>query len=356
MKRFIALLIAFSPTIGFAQELDHCVAVYETATRNLQISEASYSSLNTVFDQYCESNGEFKDSAKSGGLEAVIKSVPISLSGNASSIEERFQNFCSNYSGIRYNSAASRALADTVVVDALNAFNNCIEISSRGVIISHSSPTGLDGTFNFTFRANINYELQGVQEGRNIECEIRDPLDGKMIQADTSTTLKFDKPFSAFCKRKPEGSPSGKFFPRTSVVFASNQGNYSVLYPAEEVLDVEFASVLDRRISNAEDRLIALSNNLETNIVKLEERVNDVSSASSALVSELRTAIDFKVFKVLRADSQPGERDYAHVGCADPTAWVQSQCPGYSVEMIVLSSRSGGHCGFTHYLGICKRK
>ena len=91
---YLALAIAtcFTVSNAFAQ-FEHCESVYQTATRNLQISEASYSSLNVLFDDYCEASGEMKTSAASGGLDAVVKAIPIKLSGSASNSSQRMRNY-----------------------------------------------------------------------------------------------------------------------------------------------------------------------------------------------------------------------------------------------------------------------
>lgn len=148
MLVFIGL--PFSPLPVWAQ-YDHCIDVYKAATRNLLVSENSYSSVNTIFDNYCEVSGEAKSSNSSAGIEAVIKQIPISFTGQSGSSEQRMKNFCKTYSSVRFDTAASRSLADTVVVDALKSFNECVAITQAGVRISHSAPTGLESTFSFQF-------------------------------------------------------------------------------------------------------------------------------------------------------------------------------------------------------------
>lgn len=354
---YLALAIAtcFTVSNAFAQ-FEHCESVYQTATRNLQISEASYSSLNVLFDDYCEASGEMKTSAASGGLDAVVKAIPIKLSGSASNSSQRMRNFCKNYSSTRFETAASSTLADTVVVEALRSYNQCIAISNVGVIISQSAPEPLQATFSFSFKNELDYQLQGVQVGRNMECHVKKP-DGDLVEAGLGTTLNIDKNYSAFCKRTALVSEDGRqrYYPRTSVTFASNHGAYSAIYAAEEVEDIELASALNTRIGNTEKLVSQLSATVANNYNALSASINNNTSSVQGSVDSLRNALTVKVVKVMRGEHHRyAQPNWVHVGCGDPNAWINSQCAGYErIERTQVFQVSGDRCGYTYIIGSC---
>lgn len=342
-----------------AQSYPHCNDVYQIATRNLQITEFSYDSLNEIYDSYCEASGEVKSESQAVGIDAVIKKIPLKFSGSATENSSKMKNFCMNYSNVRSESFASRVISNTVVVDALKAFNECVNISKRGVIVDHTSPTGLNGAFSFRFDNTVTYELQGVQVGRNLKCTIQDKdTESNEVNVGTSTYKIFEKNFSAFCKRIPIDYGDGReYFPRTSVTFVSNHGAYSVLYPEEEIEIVQFASMIDERLSNVEERVFQTTKNLENKIESLSIATKKSDQNIQNSLNSHINKLDVKVFKVMVGEHHRfAEPNWQTIGCGNIDSWLTSQCPDYHINKTQVFLRGGDRCGYTYYVATCLKK
>lgn len=84
------------------------------------------------------------------------------------------------------------------------------------------------------------------------------------------------------------GSDDGKqTYPRTNVTFASNHGSYSAIYPEEEVVGVQFASMIDKRVSSLES---GLSQTSQT-IIENHGYVKDIMEKNSK-----KSKITFPIF------------------------------------------------------------
>ena len=353
MHWFMILFTIMLSTLGVMAQTpcDNCVEVYRVATRNLQINEASYSSLNTIFDDYCENSGELKKSRSSTGLDAVVQQIPIGFTQKEGNSTERMKKFCRSYSNVRYSTAASSALKDFVVVDALKAFNDCMSICNRGVVVTHAAST-LESTFSFQFSSNILYKLQGVQTGRQIECTTQNPETGKLIKLDKGTRLEFSENFSAFCNRIPvvDDVSGRQYFPRTSVTFASNHGSYSVVFPEENILEEQLASIIERRLTGLESRVSHINQSLSENHMEITNRVNNMSND----LNGFRDRLNVKVFKIMRGEhSSQAHPNWVSIGCGDPHEYMRQQCPGQTVVLNMIYQRSGNRCGYTYYVATC---
>lgn len=338
---------------------DHCVAVYQTATRNHFMSEASYSSLNTIFDDYCNATGEVKSSATSVGFEALASKLPLKFAGQTASSQTRVENFCRSYSSVRYDTAASGAQSDTVVVDALRAFNDCLAISRANVRVIHTAPTGLEGTFSFQFGSGVEYRLQGVQTGTNLKCQMQSP-NGELVDLGRSSNLTFRETFSAFCNREPHSTTADgrKTYPRTSVTFASNHGPFSVIYPEEEVQGVEFATAITSRMQATEARLTQLAMVLEESKKDTVALIDSKTGAVKTQLDTFRKNLNVKVLKVMVGEHRVHGLPhwYSDLGCGDVNAWAKNQCPNHEIFPQMISTRHGDKCGYTYYVITCVGK
>lgn len=351
--KFLALFAAvLCTTVSEAHaQYEHCSALYQTATRNLTFGESSYSSLNTIFDDYCESNGERKSSTSSLGIEAVVAKIPISLSGTSGNAQQRFSQFCREYSQVRYTASASTAISDTVVTDALESFNRCIALTQNGVRISHASPTKIESTFSFQFGSSTSYELQGVQTGPNISCEVQNPETKELTPLSRSSNFIFSKNFTVFCNRSPlPGTMSANSaYPRTSVTFASNHGTYSAIYPEEEIYGVQIASLIEKRLLSIESRINDLTTATKANEQKL--------SAGSKALTDYRSGVGVKVLHVMRGEHRSNAGDgWTWIGCNDVDHYVNQNCPNHNIDKNKISHREGHRCGYDFWVVTCISK
>lgn len=353
----LASLSLMSSTVH-AQDFSHCTSVYESASRNLSVFSSSYAELNSIYDDYCDTNGEVRSSATTAGIEAVIKSIPISLSGSSASASERMSQFCRTYTNTRFTTEAINASTSTVVVEALDSFNNCVAITRRGVTIRHNI-ANLTSTIYFEIPSNVDFQIQGVAEGRSISCTMQDPSDGALIELGLDTRIvSLKENLNVFCTRSGElNEASGStYFPRTDVTIGTNFGPYSVIYPAEEILDVEFATQMKAEIDGLKD-LVA------SGFARSEQNLTDATGELSSRVDGL--SADYRNFRenlsVRSMLVQYGQRHLGrmalHIGCVDVNEWSRSFCrPATAITTPVTAPWAGDRCGYQYSMVICLQK
>ncbi len=344
---YCGFLVLACTTGAFAETaVQQCGIVYSTATRNISISESSYSSLNSIYDDYCSASGETNVSSSSIGIDAVIKSIPVKFSGNQGNNSQRMQNFCRTYSEVRYSSSASSAQQDTVVVEALQSFNDCLKIAGNGVLVELSTTNGTNSSFSFQFGSGVKYELQGVVPERNIECSMRLGADSDPISLDKNSYVNIDRNFSINCVRIPIPRDDGsQFLPRTSVIIASNQGPYSAVFPAEEILDVEYATMLAKRMSSIEDRAAAIANDLRKYV--------DENNENLASLKEKLQVKTFLAFTGEKRESLQGEWLYAGRESGTIDGWAKQACGNLKTHIQPISEIGGNCCGYVRYVVSC---
>lgn len=352
--RWIITASMLAMTSDAIAQANNCPVVYENATRNLNVSESSFSSMNVIFDEYCSSDASKKSKSGSVAAEAVVKKVPFKFSGSAANAEEKLSNFCRNYRDTRYSTASSSSSSDQVVVEALRAFNQCEEIARRNIFISFVSPNNISSVFSFQFGNNVSYQLQGVTTDRNIACTTLHPETNNEITLTPSTYFSFSRNFSVSCVRSPEQLTSGaKYYPRTGVTFASNHGPYFISFPAEEIADGEFASRI-------EARLVAIEANAET--IRNESKQRDVDlgaelKSETAKLNSIKNMTDKIRVKSWLFERSPGQTLTAstHIGCGSAEEELAKLCPAPNRAdlQMLRPPMSGGTCGINFWMGTC---
>ena len=116
-----------------------CETVYLESTRNLSFMRKDASTLNAVFEHVCRQDGSVNDLRFKGGAGFPIEGVPVEFTGAASSLRQKTENFCRLYKDAYLESTKIVSNKSTVVVEALNAFNQCKLIEAQSnVIVTHS--------------------------------------------------------------------------------------------------------------------------------------------------------------------------------------------------------------------------
>jgi len=109
----------------------NCDEVYKNSTRNKYYSESDAASLNTVYDQLCDTSGEKKSLSWDSSMSIVVDALPINMTGNGKSTSEKADSFCHYYHNVRFDTSHSALAKDEVVVSAPQSYNACREIEEK---------------------------------------------------------------------------------------------------------------------------------------------------------------------------------------------------------------------------------
>jgi hypothetical protein len=264
-----ALLCFLMSSVAFAK-YGHCVSVYEHATRNFSFSYTLQNTVNALFSQHCRADGSVNQRSLTVGLDVTIKKLPLSFTGTSTDAKQRLSNFCKVEHSNRLNSRSDVRQQDSVVVDALRAFNNCVELTDRGVNTTITTVDNFHSTIRVNFPAGDKISLLSASTGEGLTCTVNVTqygLTSNQVIGPT-TQIDFHEPFTITCRRQAakRGNPQGaqQIFRRTSMIASFNKGDVSIFYPQEGILATDLASEIAKRISELEERLVKTQRELMT--------------------------------------------------------------------------------------------
>src|SRR5579859_6510810 len=135
--RLFSILLGICSSMT-AQDYSVCRPVITQGLREYNISTSSSSSLDVIYDRYCDSSGEFKSTGANAGLDLIVGEIPIGFKGSYSSYDQAFHNFCRNYYSQRQTNANNFSYQEKIVTKAYDAFNECVRFITLGVSIQHN--------------------------------------------------------------------------------------------------------------------------------------------------------------------------------------------------------------------------
>lgn len=333
-------LVSVALTFASTQNAYACDEVYLNATRNLHITESSYSELNALYDQYCSYDGKSSSRDSSFGIDVVVKKIPVKFTGQATSSSEAVSNFCRNYRSVRFAKGSQSAISSEVVVDALEKYNECRRIASNGVLISHTFVNPGAILFDFKFgRPSINFQLQSVTHGPAVNCgSTALSGDGSNIALDGSKALSISTDFNIQCTRVATQTATGQQFDATWIGLGTNFGSYGISLPQDEIYNNDLKSETTKQISDLQEMLNA---------------VNKEKNKTQILYDRLKNT------KLLSFGVVIGQRDPGHgwrfYGCGSKIGdIVKLECPkAISTATDKLWDENGDQCGYAHFTVSC---
>jgi len=328
-----------------------CDAVYLTGTRDLVIDNEDRSSLYTIYDNYCDSKGNVNKTTAGIGIDAVVKAIPISFTGNYGNSSEAISNFCRNYQNVRYASDNRQITKNTVVVEALKNYNECKKIVSSGVNISHAI-VGLGGVIiSFEKKdAVTQFEVQGVSLGPAITCGSTSlSSDNRWHSVDERTRATVKGNASIVCKRTPQGEPE-RIYPMSWIGVSTNVGAYTISLLPDSIIGGESAARLGSELAT----LSAKSDAEEDKIATQQAEIKALQDS----IEKIKSGTKFTTFKFWTGEyggttPEYGDR-YDPRDHKDVNEIGRRYCPTPAIMHVQqIRSTGGGCCGYAWYTGTC---
>lgn len=288
IKEISVLLLASSlcaPSFAQGSLIDACTAIITSGLKNYSIKSDSNYYLDAVSDKYCESNGTSKSSSIGIGIEAVVKAIPVSFTGNYSSSQQAMSNFCRAYSSTAVGRSSSDSYKETIVSRAYDSFDQCIAMAAQSVVLNHAVRS--EEIVDFIIAPGFSHpvRINGIQAPENIACygilpksESSPPVSSTATLFDKNTTVNLtnNDTLSLGCKRTGKPNVKGDMvFDEAVITIFTNlvpKGNYSVFLPKSTRLFSDAAEELDRKIST----LIAASASMGTRLSSVNARFSKV--------------------------------------------------------------------------------
>lgn len=277
---FLALIMNSS----HAQDL-RCLDI-TTALKEFSISTSSKSYTNSVFDNYCETNGTVKQSAGSVGLEAVVKSIPISFTAGATSNEQAISNFCRTYSGSTSLQERANTYEERIAGKSLDTVKACLELQAQGVTVTHRIITRRKADFFLKSSVDLKLNISGVSLDGAVSCFGN--VGGTKRKFDDGTSLVVQNAQSFSCTRLPRANEQKQeVFDEAVVTVATQKGNYSLVWPRDERLPENMAASVARDLDSAKGSISALSRTVDDQrrlIIDLRNQATETNNYSHGLL------------------------------------------------------------------------
>jgi hypothetical protein len=266
----LALLVACCLLPSWSTAQSSCAAVYAGATSNMTATERDSAKYDYAFSRHCESNGTVKSSSQSQDLSVEIPDyVEFGWKGSQAEALQVMQKFCKTQQASYASADRYRSLTNTVVVAALNSFNQCIALERNGINMTHTSnATAVVISGNFD-PSKTRVEVQSVRYDATAgRCETTSISPPKVTRvSDKMNAFRPRRAFTISCGRIGTATQSGETkYPRFEILVATNYGAYSVTMLPEDVQGYDLASESRRLVARAEAQVQALRGEMAQNI------------------------------------------------------------------------------------------
>jgi len=281
-KVAILALSCMAPLAAHTQDLK-CLDI-TGALKEFSISTSSTSYTNSVFDNYCETNGTVKQSSGSVGLDTVVKSIPIKFTAGATSNEQSIKNFCQTYSSSASLQERSNLYEERIAGKSLDAVTTCLTFQSQNVVVTHRINTRRQAEFFLKSSVDIKLSLNGVSLDGPVACSGNVAGSKRTFNESTAITVQNSQSFT--CTRTPRTGPNGQqVFDEAVVTVATQKGNYSLVWPRDERLPENLAVTLGRDLDTAKGAIASLSRTVEDQRKQIEGLNVRASSADGRITA-----------------------------------------------------------------------
>jgi hypothetical protein len=231
--------------------------------REYAVSNESVSYLNTVFDKYCDRSGSTKATGVATGIDTIIKSVPVKFTGNYSSNEEGWRNFCRSYSSETALNTERFNYQERIVQRAYDSFDACLALATAGIATRHKIEN-ITRT-NFFIHAGFArpVTIRGINASQNVTCEGVDPTSSerKSTTFNASSVMKLvnDDVLGIVCSRSGDRDTAGNITYDEGIVTVltdiSPNGNYTIFMPKDTKLADNIASAVQKDVKDTAEKV-----------------------------------------------------------------------------------------------------
>lgn len=225
---FSVCLISIAVASSAVAQVNSCNALLDHGISNIRTQTSEYNFYSAIKSEYCQTNYESMSNEKKGSFSAVVKSIPISLGGNANSDQQKHQNFCQKFNGEQ--NIANTEFVNTVTIQnrALDAWNQCQRLLAKGLTVTpiiNDAKTTADFTLLFTGGAG-SVALSGA-DTINMSCKVGDNTLG------SSSNLRVNQTATSIrCVRKSNNMVLNNsnviYYPDANVKIKTGEGDYFI--------------------------------------------------------------------------------------------------------------------------------
>ena len=274
-------------------------------------------------------------------MSIIVQAIPINMTGNGKSNEEKADAFCHTYNTLRFDTSHNSVAKDEVVKSALDAYNACKEIESRtGVLVTHKFADPDSILVNFDFKnSNTFLRIDGVL-ANNMVCR-SNSAPKKQEALSQKSQFEMRANFAITCARTHPNTDKNKYVPG-SLAIATNITSYTISMPADSIYNNSLASDATAKITGLQQALAASQDQKTTAEKNLSEANKKIDGIK--LVNH----------RIMVGQFNPGGGFEFH-GCGTNLNQVKdSLCKGAVQSSIIKGNDVSGHqCGYADFVITC---
>jgi len=279
---FVGLPLVSGPALA-QTTFDNCKAIITGGLREYSIAADSDSTLNTIFDNYCDSSGSVKTEKLGIGIDIVASSTPLKFTGTFGSSSQAISNFCRNYQTL-YNSQSNRnSSQERIVQMAYDSFDMCIVMAQSGVVAKHTVESISRVNFYLAPEFGHPVTVRGVSATNNMVCKGQDPnaaTPAEITFNGSSRLVLSDKALGMVCTRQSTKDAAGNSIFEEAVATVLTDvppnGNYTMFMPRDTKLAETRASSIASNINILSDQYKTLTDR----VAKISMVLSKIQDAS----------------------------------------------------------------------------
>lgn len=354
VKVGLSVVLIAIPLVSAAQT-STCQAVYAESVRNLNVSSQVSFQKISIFKEHCEENGALKSEISKLDLAVPIKTLTAKIGISRDQQQQEMQQFCKTFKDERNRNDAQFSMNDTVAVDALRSYNQCIALEKRNVQISHTS-----NEESIVVRVDFNPTTSVVAlnslsfDEKMANCTSTILGDGARPITFSTGKVAANGPFVVSCRRTPQTTDRGRRFSRVSFLISTNHGDYDVYMAPETLLNFDMESIARRGIQ-AFDETLKAEKEASAKLAEMNAKLRDntrIASAESATLKAKMANPSAQIFSILQGEGAP-------IPCpqdgGDHLTYVKNSCaaPGVLSVLTKTPEVGGRKCGYRTWQWAC---
>jgi hypothetical protein len=276
------VLCGLALTSHFASaQTNVCDDIVTQASHNIGITSASSDYLNSVFKNYCRSDGSTNQSALNAGIGIPIADIPVSLTLGSSDATTSMTNFCKNYSSSTQASSSTYSAQSTVVDKAITAAVECMKIAASGNLVTYQIVTPQTMIISFTVGSGNTVQIGGISHPSNVACVgASDKPLGGTISYDAGTRRSLNAGLGGYkvtCTRTGKTDSGGRtMYAESAVAVSTNNGGMNIYWPQDTVLPLTDADQI-------QTAMVQLTNQLnQTNKIATDAQTFNAKMSTNA--------------------------------------------------------------------------
>jgi hypothetical protein len=252
---FFCLLVGiFAYQLRAQSGTDVCLAMVTDAAHSISLRTDESAYYVSLFKNYCNADGSTNDSSINGSASAVIKAVPISITGGSANSHQQWEQFCKTEKSVAAGSSESFDYQSLVVAEALASANQCLKIlSDHAYTLTYKVMTADTMFVNFGIPSGQTIAIHGVGTDSSVSCTGTDFTKGGSFayKEGMGQTIDASKGGTAIkCVRTPFATIAGSpHYKEAAVEVDTNVGQLNIFWPKESVLPLTDASKIQQQIA-----------------------------------------------------------------------------------------------------------